>query len=92
MLQSIRDVNVDVAVEAVMALRYISRKPNGFGLSTNPFAGAELGTDEEKLKAANRWRDKAFKVWSDWYFELRPYEQQDGLDELEALISGTGAQ
>jgi Prenyltransferase and squalene oxidase repeat len=88
MLQSLRDVNVDVAVEAMMALRYIARKPNGFGLSTNPLDGAELGTDGEKLAAANRWRDKAFKTWSDWYFDLRPYEQQDGLDELEALISG----
>lgn len=88
MLQSLRDVNVDVAVEAMMALRYISRKPNGFGLPINPLAGAELGTEEEKLAAANRWRDKAFKTWSDWYFRLRPYEQQDGLDELEAGISG----
>lgn len=90
MLDSLRDVNLDVAVEALMALRYIARKPNGFGISLNPLEGAELGSEEEKLKAANRWRDKAYRTWAAWYFRLRPWEQQDGLDELEALTGGGG--
>lgn len=86
LLKGLRDPNVDVNVEAEMALRYISRRPNGFGASINPLAGAENGTEEQKLQAANAWRDKAFKAWSTWYFERRPFEDRDGLDELEALV------
>ena len=85
-LRGLRDPNIDVNVEAEMALRYIARKPNGFGLSDNPLAGAENGSAEDRVRVANQWRDKAHKSWSNWYFERRPFEDRDGFDELEALV------
>ena len=39
MLKGLRDPNVDVNLQALDALRYISRKPNGFGISDEPFEG-----------------------------------------------------
>lgn len=86
LLKGLRDPNVDVNVEAERALRYIARKPNGFGLPDDPLGNARNGSDQERLQAANQWRDKAFKAWSTWYFERRPFEDRDGLDELEALV------
>jgi hypothetical protein len=93
MLEGIKDPNVDVNIEAEMALRFIARRPNGFGMSLDPLAG--LGpTDppEQRLRNANDWRTKALKRWSDWYFANRPFEERDGLDELEAAaFAGAGA-
>lgn len=86
LLRGLRDPNVDVNVEAEMSLRYIARKPAGFGLPDDPLAGVKDASDEERLRAANQWRDKAFKAWSTWYFERRPFEDRDGIDELEALV------
>ncbi len=86
LLRGLRDPNVDVNVEAEMSLRYIARKPAGFGLPDDPLAGVKGASDEERLRAANQWRDKAFKAWSTWYFERRPFEDRDGIDELEALV------
>lgn len=85
MLKGLRDPNVDVNVEALMALRYISRKPNGFGLSTTPLAGAETADNERKVRVANAWRTKAYKTWAGWYRKIRPYEEGGGLDEIELL-------
>ena len=67
MLQGLRDKNLDVNVEALRALRYISRKPNGFGISENPLEGPQLNSDEEKLIRANQWRTKAYRTWGKWY-------------------------
>ncbi len=85
-LNGLRDPNVDVNVEAEMALRYIARKPAGFGLSANPKEGVENAPEAQQLQAVNQWRDKAFKAWSTWYFERRPFEERNGFDELEAKV------
>jgi hypothetical protein len=85
MLEGIKDPNVDVNIEAEMALRFIARRPNGFGMSLDPLGGL-TATDpaDQRLRNANNWRTKALKLWSDWYFSNRPFEERDGLDELEA--------
>ena len=85
-LGGLRDKNLDVGVEALMALRYIARKPNGFGVSTEPLAGPRITSDDQRLVRANNWRDKAHRAWADWYRRVRPYEESDGLDELELLV------
>lgn len=82
-IQGIRDPSVDVNVEAIQALRYISRKPGGFGLSLKPLEGAEAASDEKRVEVANSWRTKAYKTWMDWYKEVRPYDERGGLDEVE---------
>lgn len=82
MLDGIRDPSVDVNVEAIAALRFISRKPNGFGETLNPLEGIENPTDEQKIKIVNEWRQKAINSWSAWYARVRPHEDQDGFDQL----------
>jgi hypothetical protein len=87
MLQGLRDVNVGVNMEALLALRYISRKPGGFGLPADPLTGLEAGaSDARKVEVANEWRTKAYKAWGNWYFVVRPYSERDGLDQLQLLI------
>lgn len=82
MLDGIRDPSVDVNVEAIAALRFIARKPNGFGETLNPLEGVENPTDEEKVRIVNSWRQKAINSWSAWYAQVRPHEDQDGFDQL----------
>ena len=92
MLDGIRDNSVDVNIEAIQALRFIARKPQGFGETLAPFAS--LGTDEqitnaspeERLRLATPWREKALKDWSNWYFSVRPFEDRGGLDELQLAV------
>lgn len=87
MLQGLRDPNIDVNVEAEMALRYIARRPAGFGFSSNPKAGAEKASEEEQLKVVNEWRFKAYTTWGKWYSEIRPFEEKDGLDDLQVKVA-----
>ncbi|MEZ6127606.1 MAG: hypothetical protein R3C59_02925 [Planctomycetaceae bacterium] len=83
MLKGLRDSNVDCNVEALNSLRYISRKPNGFGLSLNPLEGADSADEARKVEVANEWRTKAYKTWGNWYRTVRPFDEGGGLDELE---------
>lgn len=84
-LKGLRDPNLDVNVEALRALRYIARKPNGLGLPTDPLAGQAVSSEEQKIVRANNWRTKAYRAWGDWYRKVRPYEEGGGLDEIELL-------
>jgi hypothetical protein len=92
MLEGIRDNSVDVNTEAIQALRFIARRPQGFGETLAPFAS--LGTEdqiknaspEERLRLATPWREKALKDWSGWYFSVRPFEDRGGLDELQLAV------
>ena len=90
MMQGIRDPSVDCNVEALRALRYIARKPNGFGLSLEPLAGAETADNETKVEVANKWRTKAYQTWGNWYRRVRPFDEGDGLDVLELTSQGRG--
>ena len=85
MMKGLRDPNVDVNIDALGALRYISRKPNGFGLSMKPLQGAETADNARKVEVANKWRTKAYETWMGWYRNVRPYDETGGLDELEAV-------
>lgn len=85
MLEGLKDANVDVNVEAEMALRFISRRPNGFGMSLDPLGGLTAADPEEKrLSNATEWRIRSFRNWSQWYYRNRPYEERDRLDQLQA--------
>ncbi len=88
MMQGLRDPSVDCNLEALRSLRFIARKPNGFGLSLNPLTGAETADDERKVEVANQWRTKAYNIWGDWYRTVRPYEEGGGIDELELTSQG----
>lgn len=88
LIKGLRDPNIDVAAESEQALRYIARKPQGVGLPDTPLAGFKGTSDEDRLKHVNLWRDRATRAWSNWYSEMRPYEERDGLEQLEVLIPG----
>jgi hypothetical protein len=85
MLQGLRDPNVGVNSEALQALRYISRKPGGFGLKVDPLDGPRTSSEAQKVVRANAWRTKAYRTWHGWYASVRPYQELDGLDALELL-------
>ena len=83
MLDGLRDPSMDVNVEALQALRYITRRPNGFGLTLDPLGSLPKDTDErQRVTEANKWRTRASRYWRQWYSGVRPYEQRDGLDEI----------
>ena len=92
LLDGLRDPSVDVNIEAIQALRFIARKPHGFGETLAPFAS--LGTEdqiqsaspEERLRVATPWREKALTDWSNWYFSVRAFEDRGGLDELQLAV------
>lgn len=92
LLDGLRDSSVDVNIEAIQALRFIARKPHGFGETLAPFAS--LGTEveirsaspEERLRLATPWREKALRDWSSWYFSVRAFEERGGLDELQLAV------
>lgn len=92
MLDGIRDNSVDVNIEAIQALRFIARKPQGFGETLSPFASLGTGDQiskaapEERLKLATPWRDKALRDWSNWYFSVRPFEDRGGIEELQLAV------
>ena len=65
MLEGLKDPNVDVNVEAEMALRFISRRPNGFGTALDPLGGLTASDPEaDRLRNATEWRIRSFKNWS----------------------------
>lgn len=83
MLDGLNDPSINVNVEALSGLRYISRQPKGLGISMDPLAQAPPGADDTaRLNAARVWRAKASSVWRAWYSKVRPYSERDGLDEL----------
>ncbi|HAD58537.1 MAG TPA: hypothetical protein DCG12_04785, partial [Planctomycetaceae bacterium] len=85
MMQGLRDPNIDVNVNALQALRYISRKPNGFGMTLDPARGLRSVPEQERVQKVNYWRTQAYEKWMTWYRTVRPYEDTGGLDELDAL-------
>ena len=90
MLDRLRDPSVDVNVEAIAALRFIARKPDGFGETLHPLKGLELAPKEIRLRAANDWRQKAIVTWSNWYFRVRPHEEQGRFDQLLVAVPFNG--
>ncbi|APZ95761.1 hypothetical protein Fuma_05423 [Fuerstiella marisgermanici] len=87
-MKGLRDPAIAVNQTALDALRYISRKPNGLGLTRTPLAGAETASEERRVEVANQWRTKAYDTWMAWYRKVRPFEETDGLDEIGALTGG----
>ncbi len=64
LIEGLNDPNFDVVVEARNALRYLSKKIDGYGLPVQP-------TDDQ--------RKKAVRSWKEWYLTVRPYEERDDL-------------
>jgi hypothetical protein len=84
LVEALEDDDVNVAIEAEGALRWISRRPSGVGLAANPLAELpEDATDAQKQAAFEKWQGEAHKRWRKWLLEARPYDQRDDLLELE---------
>ncbi|MFN9970838.1 MAG: HEAT repeat domain-containing protein, partial [Phycisphaerae bacterium] len=82
-LKGLRDSSVDVNVEAEQALRFIARRPAGFGYPVNPLDGAETADERTKTQKVRAWRDKAVKSWLDWYLSVQSFEDQQTVNQVE---------
>lgn len=87
MLDGLNDPDLNVNIEVVAALRYISRRPKGFNLSLTPLSKLPRDADEQaRLNTATVWREKAGMLWRAWYSGVRPYQDRDGLDEIRLPV------
>lgn len=77
-----KDPDLSVAIEARNALCWLSRRPRGFGLPSNPTADMPpTATKKQKLAAIEQWRKDAVKKWKNWYLTVRPYSERDDLKD-----------
>ncbi len=89
MLDGLHDPNLSVSIQALTGLRYIARRPKGFNLTLSPLSQLPHNADEAtRLNTAKVWKDKASRVWREWYSGVRPYATRDGLDEIGLPIGG----
>ncbi len=68
LIQALSDPNLDTMVEARNALRFLSKRIDGYGLPNQP-------TDKERQQAIARWKE--------WYLTVRPYDERDDLLSAE---------
>jgi hypothetical protein len=82
LIDALADPDIDVAIEARNALCTLSRKPEGLGLSHDPWAGLKGdATDQQRKAAADAWKSDAHRKWRQWYRSIRPYDERDDLPE-----------
>jgi hypothetical protein len=83
LITAFNDFNVDVLSEAYNSLSYLSRKIDGVGLDSNPYAElSEFPTQEQKNAAMASWKKEAIKRWGAWYLRVRPYSERNDIFEL----------
>jgi hypothetical protein len=83
LISALNDFNVDVLSEAYNSLSYLSRKIDGVGLDSNPYAELdEFPTQEQKNAAMASWKKEAIKRWGAWYLRVRPYSERNDIFEL----------
>jgi hypothetical protein len=83
LIKGLSDPDVSVAIEAHNALCVFSRRPLAFGIPADPFAALpEDAPEAVRTKAAAAWREKATAAWKEWYRQVAPYDQRDGLGIL----------
>jgi hypothetical protein len=68
LIKGLSDTGQDVTVEARNALKFLSKKLNGFGYPDEP-------TDDQRLEEIKKWKK--------WYLSVRAYEERGGLDEKD---------
>ena len=68
LIRALNDPNLDTMIEARNALRFISKRIDGFGLPSQP-------SDKERKQAVERWKK--------WYLTVRPYDERDDLLNVE---------
>lgn len=83
LITALNDFNVDVLSEAYNSLSYLSRKIDGVGLDSNPYADLdESPTQEQRNAAMASWKKEAIKRWGAWYLRVRPYSERNDIFEL----------
>jgi len=64
LIKGLSDPDVSTMIEARNALRFLSKRIDGFGLPDQP---------------SDREREKAISQWKAWYLTVRPYHERDDL-------------
>jgi len=78
LIKAIDDPDYGVVVEANNALCWFSRRPNGFGGSSDPVSALPENTsDQQKSKVAASWRKTLRTDWREWYESVRPYSERN---------------
>jgi hypothetical protein len=68
LINGLSDTVQEVTIEARNALKFLSKKLNGFGYSDEP-------TDDQRLEEIKKWKK--------WYLSVRAYDERGGLDEKD---------
>lgn len=85
LITALEDRDVGVNIEANNALCWLSRRPNGFGLSVDPLGGLPSDAGQEQIEAVMAaWRSDAVQQWGTWYLRHRPFADRG--DEFEANL------
>lgn len=79
LIRALQDPNLGVMVEAHNSLCVLSRLPQGHGLPDGPLEGlpADAG-DAQKEEAIAKWQEATVKRWTQWYNQIRPYDEREG--------------
>ncbi len=86
LLPLLKDDDLGVAIEARLALCWISRRPNGFNNPVDPlqpYEDSDVVIDEKKI--VTDWQNRIYKSWRNWYLNSRPYEVRDDFDDPEQV-------
>ena len=86
LLPLLKDEDLGVAIEARLALCWISRRPNGFNNPVDPleeYEDSDVVVDKKKITA--NWQNRVYKAWRNWYLNSRPYEERDDFDDPEQV-------
>ena len=85
LIDGLNDPDLGVMIESQNALRWLSRKPTGFGLPDDPLETLPPDASEEQKKdAIALWHRNALLAWGQWFLENRPYSERG--DEFESRL------
>jgi len=77
-LRALEDPDVSVVVEANNALCWLSRRPQGIGLPSDPLQGLpENAAEDVKLTAVRNWRDGLRTRWREWFASVQRYRDRE---------------
>ena len=82
----LKDSDLGVAIEARLALCWISRRPNGFNNPVDPleqYEDSDVVIDKKKI--TTDWQNRVNKAWRNWYLNSRPYDTRDDFDDPEQI-------
>lgn len=82
LIDALHDMDVHVMLKAEHALRMVSRKPRGVGMTADLLTQLQEKAAPEAESIVRNWRALSAKRWRDWYVRVRPWDERDDLWEI----------